>query len=400
MSNYNIGLTEQEKQDILKIKERLNKNIDTFMKSTEEQIKMSIILPLFEVLGYDTRDVETFKSEVDFDGDRVDYLIKAGESTIIVECKKLSNKLTLREIKQLSGYYSSCRDESKLGILTNGDKFLFFKPDGNSQNHMPLEPFTTIELSTISYDKLEEKFAQFTRDNMVVWSLSEDRNLADFREKVREFLTQIKHGIFPAYVMEMLCTQSNTLKLYRDKPDEFYSAIKDEIEITLGIDEYGFKHIGTLDKFEITEDEIEIADTPELDTTNIEEESKIIKNKEYVFTDNTFSDYKGCRLDYAILMHKNKIENLSSRQLLCNIIQTVVELNSKNKDILLKQFSSPKGNYRITSGKVEQKEFYYIESCDVSVFVKSAIDTIFRFIQKILDTFDISYDNVVVSFKE
>lgn len=303
----------------------------------------------------------------------------------------------MKEIKQLSGYFSSCRDESKLGILTNGDKYLFFKSSIDSQNHMDLKEFVSIELSKISYDKVDI-LAQFTRDNMAVWSSSENRNLSDFREKVRAFLTSVKQGVLPSYVMEILCSQSNTTDIYKNDKEQLREIIKDEINITFDIDEYGFKHVKTLDKFEIDEEVSEEAEKL-CDEQTDKKDAQIDKNKEYIFTDNTFISYRGCKLDYAILMG-NKLENINSRKLLCNVIQYVIEQNEKNKDILLKEFSNSKGNYRIVSGKISQKEFYYLDKFDVSIFVKSAIDIIFKFIQKIFDIFDMPYASLVICFKD
>ncbi|MEG1294525.1 MAG: endonuclease, partial [Clostridium sp.] len=61
--------------------------------STEEATKMSLIVPFFQLLGYDVFNPDEFTPEYTADvgikkGEKVDYAImKDGDPVILVECK-------------------------------------------------------------------------------------------------------------------------------------------------------------------------------------------------------------------------------------------------------------------------------------------------------------------------
>ncbi len=88
-----MGFTE----DIKNLAERLSsiKNQIT----TEEATKMSLILPFFQLLGYDVFNPSEFCPEFTADvgikkGEKVDYaILRGGQPVILIEAKAVSKKL-------------------------------------------------------------------------------------------------------------------------------------------------------------------------------------------------------------------------------------------------------------------------------------------------------------------
>ena len=67
--------------------------------STEEATKMSLIVPMFQILGYDVFNPLEFCPEYTADigikkGEKVDYaILDNGEPNILIECKSCSEQL-------------------------------------------------------------------------------------------------------------------------------------------------------------------------------------------------------------------------------------------------------------------------------------------------------------------
>ena len=79
---------------------------------TEEATKTSIILPFFQILGYDVFDPCEFVPEYTADagikkGEKVDYAIMFNnEPLILVEAKSANTELSGKHISQLRRYFS------------------------------------------------------------------------------------------------------------------------------------------------------------------------------------------------------------------------------------------------------------------------------------------------------
>jgi hypothetical protein len=125
--------------------------------SNEAQTKKFLIDPFFVMLNYAHEDLIP-EFEADF-GDRVsnkvDYAIKLNrKDLIIVECKKLSGKLTDKEAGQLSGYFQNAKN-SKIAILTNGREYRFYS-DVAITNTMDAKPFFVFNLESFTDNDIEE----------------------------------------------------------------------------------------------------------------------------------------------------------------------------------------------------------------------------------------------------
>jgi len=148
--------------------ERIKGNI-----STEEATKTSIILPFFQLLGYDVFNPCEFVPEYTADagikrGEKVDYAIMInGEPLILVEAKSANTELTPKHISQLIRYFSVTR--ARFGILTNGIIYQFYS-DLEEQNKMDTVPFLEFDLSHIRKETVDE-LKRFQKDVFNVKSI-------------------------------------------------------------------------------------------------------------------------------------------------------------------------------------------------------------------------------------
>ena len=80
--------------------------------STEESTKTSLVVPLFQILGYDVFNPSEFCPEYVADvgikkGEKVDYaILDNGQPTILIECKSCSEQLD-KHSSQLVRYFGA-----------------------------------------------------------------------------------------------------------------------------------------------------------------------------------------------------------------------------------------------------------------------------------------------------
>lgn len=161
-----MGFNENLKQLV----ERISSLKDTI--STEEATKMSMIIPFFQLLGYDVFNPAEFCPEYTADvgtkkGEKVDYAILInGTPEILIECKWCGESLT-KHGSQLFRYFST--SPAKFGILTNGLIYQFFT-DLDEANKMDLTPFLEVNMEDLKDAKINElkKFSKevFDKDNI------------------------------------------------------------------------------------------------------------------------------------------------------------------------------------------------------------------------------------------
>lgn len=117
--------------------------------STEEATKTSIVLPFFQLLGYDIFNPLEFVPEYTADtgtkkGEKVDYaIIKNSDPVMIIEVKPVNTELSSKHINQLFRYFTVTK--ARFGILTNGITYKFYS-DLEETNKMDLTPFFEINL--------------------------------------------------------------------------------------------------------------------------------------------------------------------------------------------------------------------------------------------------------------
>lgn len=146
--------------------------------STEEATKMSMILPFFQLLGYDVFNPSEFCPEYTADigvkkGEKVDYAILIDNTPqILIECKWCGESLS-KHGSQLFRYFGT--SQAKFGILTNGLTYQFFT-DLDEVNKMDLTPFLEIHLDNLKDAQINElkKFSKEIFDKDSIFSTASD----------------------------------------------------------------------------------------------------------------------------------------------------------------------------------------------------------------------------------
>ena len=146
--------------------------------STEESTKMSLVVPLFQILGYDVFNPSEFCPEYVADvgikkGEKVDYaILDNGQPTILIECKSCSEQLD-KHSSQLFRYFGA--SPAKFGILTNGIIYRFYT-DLEESNKMDLVPFLEINMLNLKDSSINElkKFAKENFDKEKIFSTAEE----------------------------------------------------------------------------------------------------------------------------------------------------------------------------------------------------------------------------------
>lgn len=126
--------------------------------SNEESTKTSLILPFFQILGYDIFNPCEFMPEFTADvgikkKEKVDYAIAVnGAPIILIEAKAAAENLD-KYGSQLFRYFATT--EAKFGILTNGVEYKFFT-DLDKSNKMDSAPFFEINLLNLKDQQITE----------------------------------------------------------------------------------------------------------------------------------------------------------------------------------------------------------------------------------------------------
>ena len=152
-------------EQITQFSERIKRIKDNIC--TEEATKTSVILPFFQILGYDVFNPLEFVPEFTADtgikkGEKVDYaILNNGDPLILIEAKSANTELTLKHMNQLLRYFMVTK--ARFGILTNGISYKFYS-DLEESNKMDSVPFFEFNLLDLKKDKISE-LKQFHKDN-------------------------------------------------------------------------------------------------------------------------------------------------------------------------------------------------------------------------------------------
>ena len=163
-------------ESLKQFSERVTMLKDTI--STEESTKMSLVVPLFQLLGYDVFNPSEFCPEYIADvgikkGEKVDYaILEDGQPTILIECKSCSDQLD-KHSSQLFRYFGT--SSAKFGILTNGIIYRFYT-DLEESNKMDLVPFLEINMLQLKDSSINElkKFCKDNFDKDKIFSTAEE----------------------------------------------------------------------------------------------------------------------------------------------------------------------------------------------------------------------------------
>tara|TARA_Y100000310_G_scaffold313516_2_gene361961 strand:- start:1 stop:975 length:975 start_codon:yes stop_codon:yes gene_type:complete len=177
---------------------------------SEEGSKTALVLPMLQILGYDIFNPKQVMPELIADigtkrGERVDYaLMSAGLPKLILECKKIEDKLDKSGVSQLFRYFTALK--VKFAVLTNGVTYLFFS-DIETPNIMDTKPFFRFCLG--SYTPADVEFLHRFRKGCLVGQMKSLRGLCKKKklrsmvraeitsvlDTSREFVTHIKDSL-------------------------------------------------------------------------------------------------------------------------------------------------------------------------------------------------------------
>lgn len=177
------------KEKLYSLSERIEK-LSPQIK-TEEGTKQSLILPFFQILGYDVFNPLEFCPEFDADygikkGEKVDYAIIIDKiPTILIEAKSCNDNLD-KHGAQLFRYFNSSK--AKFGVLTNGIKYRFYT-DLDETNKMDQKPFFEIDLLNLN-DTQILYLNNFVRDTLDVNSILSTAEELKYLNLIKDFLKQ------------------------------------------------------------------------------------------------------------------------------------------------------------------------------------------------------------------
>lgn len=171
----------------------LAKRIGTLRDSitTEEATKTAIVMPFFQILGYDVFNPLEFSPEYIADvgikkGEKVDYAILVdGEPIILIECKSINEKLTKHD-SQLFRYFGTTT--AKFGILTNGLEYKLFT-DLEETNKMDTSPFFTFNILELRDSHVQE-IAKFRKETFDIDNIASVASELKYLSELKGYLSR------------------------------------------------------------------------------------------------------------------------------------------------------------------------------------------------------------------
>lgn len=200
------------KEKLKVLSERANFIKSKSQLKTEEATKHALVIPFLKTLGYDVYDptevVPEYTSDVGVKkGEKVDYAIMQNNvPVILIECKHCEEDLS-NHGNQLFRYYSVVPGK-KIGILTNGYKYMLFA-DLDNPNLKDEKPFFEFDITNLLDSDVEEiaklQKSQLDMDKIVdtaslLKHSNEVKNIlrAELREPSEDFIKYIIKRIDPS----------------------------------------------------------------------------------------------------------------------------------------------------------------------------------------------------------
>lgn len=159
--------------------------------TTEEATKNSLILPFFQMLGYDVFNPLQFVPEFTADvgikkGEKVDYaIVLEDKPAILIEAKWCGEPLEQHD-SQLFRYFGTT--QAKFGILTNGITYRFYT-DLDEPNKMDLTPFLEFDVTDIK-ESIVPEIKRFTREKIDIESAFNAASELKYTNQIKAFLAK------------------------------------------------------------------------------------------------------------------------------------------------------------------------------------------------------------------
>ncbi len=156
---------------------------------TEEATKTSLVMPFFQLLGYDIFNPAEFTPEFTADvgikkGEKVDYAImNDGLPIILIEAKSVNEALEKHD-SQLFRYFGTTT--AKFAILTNGVIYRFYT-DLEEKNKMDTSPFFEFNLLDLKDSAIQE-LSKFRKDSFDLDKIFNTASELKYLNKIKIFL--------------------------------------------------------------------------------------------------------------------------------------------------------------------------------------------------------------------
>lgn len=158
---------------------------------TEEATKTSMVMPFFQLLGYDVFNPMEFIPEYTADvgikkGEKIDYAIIIDESPLIfIECKPYGENLD-KHNSQLFRYFAATLS-AKFGILTDGVTYRFYT-DLEEKNRMDDTPFLSFNLLSLQ-DRDISEIKKFTREALDVDNILNSAENLKYNKMIKDWFS-------------------------------------------------------------------------------------------------------------------------------------------------------------------------------------------------------------------
>lgn len=204
--------------DLKQFATRISKIKDAI--TTEEATKHALVMPFFQLLGYDVFNPLEFVPEFTADvgvkkGEKVDYAIIVDNSPVILIEAKWCGETLSDHTSQLFRYFTTTA--AKFGILTNGIRYKFFT-DLNTPNIMDLEPFMEFDIFDIHENTVTEleRFAKKTLDIDGAFNAASELKYMGKMRDLFESLRIEPNETFINYVLSEIYDGKRTAKVVND----------------------------------------------------------------------------------------------------------------------------------------------------------------------------------------
>ncbi len=386
--------SESVKKAIFKLGEECKKTSDSI--KSEEATKVSLILPLIQELGYNVRDPHEVVPEFDADikgikrGEKVDFaIIIDDEPTILIEAKKVGSELN-KAISQLYRYFSVT--DAKVGIVTDGIKYLFFT-DSMKSNVMDTEPYLYINMSKLTNADVD-KLVKYSKHNFNEYVIRD--HIA--YERLYSAISNILNSILEADVDPIFLTYiEENLGVNFDDTDVINCIIRDELENIAMQNEIIAR---TLEAQKIIQEgkKVRVIEG-ESEANNVETRVKVLSD---IDTSQLYTigsvDVQGHKIEYAMIFG-NKYEGISYANLLIQVLNNLYDMGSHYIDKLLidEDFKKEKYTY-ITKDRSMAGKPRELGCGGVYVHTYMGSEGLVGLTMQILDKCGIDYNNVRIKF--
>ncbi|GMV37862.1 MAG: hypothetical protein AMXMBFR61_23700 [Fimbriimonadales bacterium] len=133
--------------------ERLRKCAEThkeYLANNEAATRACLVDPVLRILGWDVSDPEQVRVEYKVEGKSADYaLLRDAKPHILIEAKSLGAKIK-DDFWQLAVY--AARTGAALGVMTNGDEWVFLDPTDTSRPKRASVKLLSQEIRSLTLD--------------------------------------------------------------------------------------------------------------------------------------------------------------------------------------------------------------------------------------------------------